>query len=203
MWDVRLEKEGGGPMKEFTKEEQKLLLTHVPRYAHAFLMRPPAPPDCIPDLNMTHVRTLVFLRLNGAAPMSTIARWLNLEKGSFTPVARRLQECGLVESVVDDKDRRRTLLRLTSAGSGLDAKMHAHLTKEFADKLDLLSPPEQRVFFDSLRRIRELLDKMDPGGGAMLDHGLHHDHPKCQAPSPEPDPVPAPTAQEGTRPCSD
>ena len=178
-------------MKEFTKEEQGLLLTHIPRYAHAFLFRPPAPPECLPDLNMTHVRTLVFLRLNGAAPMSTAARWLNLEKGSFTPVARRLMECGLVESVEDEADRRRTLLRLTPAGSDLDARLHAHLAKEFADKIGLLSPAEQRSFFASLRRIRALLDKMDPGGGAALAHGLHHG----------PHPVPAPDAQEGPREC--
>ncbi len=190
-------------MKEFTKEEQKLLLTHVPRYAHAFLLRPPAPPENFPDLNMTHVRTLVFLRLNGAAPMSTAARWLNLEKGSFTPVARRLMEAGFVESVVDEDDRRRTLLRLTPAGCELDARFHAHLTRAFAEKLGLLTPPEQLAFFASVRRIAELLNKMDPGGNAMLAHGLHHGQPKCHVPDSGPTPAPAPDAQEGTPPCSD
>jgi MarR family transcriptional regulator, organic hydroperoxide resistance regulator len=180
-------------MKDFTKEEQSLLLTHMPRYAHAFLFRPPTPPECLPDINMTHVRTLVFLRLNGAAPMSTAARWLNLEKGSFTPVARRLMEAGLVESVVDEKDRRRTLLRLTVEGTALDARMHEHLTREFAEKIGMLSTSEQRTFFASLQKIRDLLDKMDPGGCAMLAHGLPHGHAH---------PAPAPDAQEGPRECS-
>ena len=176
-------------MRELSKEELVELFSHMPRFGRAFHAHPPAPPEGLPDMNMTHIRTLVFLRMQGASPMSTVARWLNLEKGSFTPVARLLMDAGLIESVADESDRRRTLIRLTPKGQDLDRGMHARLTEEFRRRIDLLTPREQNAFFASLSKMNALLDKMNPEGGFA---------PSCPHPHP-----PAPSAQEGNRPCSD
>jgi DNA-binding MarR family transcriptional regulator len=172
-------------MKELSRQELYLLFSHIPQFAQTFSMRPPSAPAGLPDMNMTHVRTLVFLRMHGAAPMSTVARWLNLEKGSFTPVARHLIDAELVECVVDEADRRRTLIRLTEAGKALDGGMHSRLIEEFTRKVSLLSADEQEAFFQSLKTLKTLLDKMNPDDKCIFPH------------------LPMPFAQEGTHPCSD
>jgi DNA-binding MarR family transcriptional regulator len=172
-------------MKELSRQELYLLFSHIPQFAQTFSMRPPTVPAGLPGMNTTHVRTLVFLRMQGAAPMSKVARWLNLEKGSFTPVARHLIDCGLVECVQDETDRRRTLIRLTEAGRALDGGMHARLIEEFTRKVSLLTPNEQDALFDSLKTLKTLLDKMNPDDKCTFPH------------------LPMPFAQEGTHPCSD
>ena len=172
-------------MRELTRQEEYLLFSHMPRFARTFYMRPPTHPAELADMNMTHLRTLVLLRMNGATPMSVAARWLNLEKGSFTPVARRLLSAGLVEFVTDEADHRRTLLRLTPEGKALDERMHARLTEKFARKIDLLAPAEQRTLFTCLHKMKDLFDKMDPDDGSDFPHPA------------------MPCAQEGTPSCSD
>lgn len=172
-------------MKELSRQELYLLFSHIPQFAQTFSMRPPSAPEGLPGMNMTHIRTLVFLRMHGGAPMSTVARWLNLEKGSFTPVARHLIDAGLVECAQDESDRRRTVIRLTEMGRALDGGMHSRLIEEFTRKVSLLTPDEQDAFFASLQTMKTLLDKMDPDD-------------RCAFPHP-----PMPFAQEGTHPCSD
>lgn len=194
------------PSKELTKPELVELFTHLPRYARAFWTQPPEPPAEMPDMNMTHVKTLVFLRLNGSAPMSAAARWLNLEKGSFTPVARRLADAGLVETVADESDRRRTVLRLTEKGAALDKTLHARMSAEFRRKVALLTDDEQRDFFESLRRLNAILDKLaaaDGGKGAAPFPAFDPDRPPPHGPHCHPFHGRAPGAQEGTPRCSD
>jgi MarR family transcriptional regulator, organic hydroperoxide resistance regulator len=184
---VRFEKKEDATLKELTDQQLVQLFSHMPRFGRAFHSHPPVLPEGLPDMNMTHFRALVLLRLRGAVPMSVAARWLNLEKGSFTPVARRLMDAGLVECVEDEADRRRTLIRLTQKGQDLDLDMHAHLAFEFNTRISMLSPAEQRAFFASLEKLNALLDRMNPEGGFATTCSDFH--------------APAPDAQEGPREC--
>ena len=67
-------------------------------------------------LNQTHIKTLMTLKFEGENPMSVISDKLNLEKGSFTPVANSLIDLGLIEKTPDCKDKRVYNLHLTEKG---------------------------------------------------------------------------------------
>ena len=181
-------------MKNLTDAELVQLFSHVPRFGRAFWGAPPEPPEGLPDIGMSHVKTIVFLRLHGASPMSRVAAWVNLEKGSFTPVARRLVEAGLVETVADEADRRRTLPRLTEAGADYDKALHERMSEGFRRRVSVLTEAEQEEFLRLLSRMNALLDKMSPKDGKPPFPETPHVHPFHG---------PAPRAQEGTRPCSD
>ena len=69
-----------------------------------------------PGLSRSHIRTLIKLRLDGPSSMTHLSQQVELEKGSFTPVARHLEESGYLERVKPPEDRRQALLSLTAEG---------------------------------------------------------------------------------------
>ena len=104
-----------------------------------------------PRMNSTHYRTLMILSRKGPDCMKGICRHLGLEAGSFTPVADRLIEEGLIERGRDDMDRRRTLLRITPEGEKTTIRVKALINEHMAEKLSVL---DKRI-------LEELVDAMD------------------------------------------
>lgn len=112
------------------------------------------------NLNHTHVRTLIFLKFEGEKPMSVVSNKLNIEKGSFTPVANHLIDLGYIERLPDPKDKRICNLRLSESGE--------HLTNEiiakhniFADKmLEHLTEDEKKRYFEAIVLINDLTLRM-------------------------------------------
>jgi len=195
-------------VRPLSETELYLLFSHGPLFHRALFPRMPLSGDVpdagLEDLNMTHVRTLVFLRIHGASPLSAVARWLNLEKGSFTPVARRLVAAGLAETVPDGVDRRRTLLALTEAGLAFDDRLRTRMAEGFARQVDRLSAADRKRFFDALARIRELLLQIQPEG-ACCPHGHPHAPPGAPPVAPPGESPGAPhdptRTKEGSSPC--
>lgn len=67
-------------------------------------------------LNPTHIKTLMSLYIHGSAPMSELSRMLNLEKGSFTPVANKLIKEEFIKKERNQTDKRIYELMLTEKG---------------------------------------------------------------------------------------
>lgn len=116
-----------------------------------------------PDINQTHMQSLMFLMFNGDTTMTRLSRLLRLEKGSVTAVAARLLEWGMVSKETDPADRRRSILRLTDQGRHFaDSVRIAHLA-HFNDRIERLTIKEQQQFFNHLKQLETLLRKMaDP-----------------------------------------
>jgi DNA-binding MarR family transcriptional regulator len=97
-------------------------------------------------LNFSEGKTLMFLYKHEGNPMSEYSKKVGLTKGSFTAVADRLEEKGLIKRVTVSDDRRKNALILTEEGKSIAKetdslfKQHilnkiAHLRKEDINNL--------------------------------------------------------------------
>lgn len=112
------------------------------------------------NLNHTHVKTMIILKFQGEKPMSVISSKLNMEKGSFTPVANHLIEQGYIEKIPDSKDKRVYNLRLLENGESLTnevIKKHNIFVKKM---LEQLSEDEKKSYFEAIELINDLTLRM-------------------------------------------
>lgn len=112
-------------------------------------------------LGHTHIITLMILNFEGPAPMSIISDRMNLEKGSFTPVANRLIEKGYIEKNQDSTDKRVHIISLTEKG----AEFATNLKKEhvvFIEKLfEIFTEEEQASFFNAVDEIMKVSNRLE------------------------------------------
>jgi len=117
----------------------------------------------IPDgLNQTHLFTLLHLDFCASSSMVELSRQLNLEKGSFTPVAHKLLQLGYIGKKQNPEDKRVFQLSLTEKGELLvsDFKM-SHL-QYFQKLLDPLREEEKEKFFQAVGVLNESLQSFFP-----------------------------------------
>jgi len=111
-------------------------------------------------LNQTHIKTLMTLKFDGEKPMSVISDKLNLEKGSFTPVANSLIELELIEKTSDSKDKRVYNLCLTEKGRDFSTDF-CHRHNDYVNKLlEVLSEDEINHYFTAIELINEITNKI-------------------------------------------
>jgi DNA-binding MarR family transcriptional regulator len=111
-------------------------------------------------INHTHIKTMIFLNLEGEKPMSVISDKLNLEKGSFTPVANNLIEQGFIEKIPDNKDKRVFNLFLTEKGRDF-AIDFCQTHNIYVNKLlEVLSEEEKNRYFEAIALINDITNKI-------------------------------------------
>jgi DNA-binding MarR family transcriptional regulator len=116
--------------------------------------------DYPPNLNHTHVKTMMFLKFEGEKPMSAVSNKLNMEKGSFTPVANHLIELGYIEKIPDMKDKRVFNLRLVECGEALTNEIITKHNAFVKLMLEHLTEEEKNSYFDAIELINELTIRM-------------------------------------------
>ena len=154
-----------------SEREMKLVFHLIPAFSHAFFEGHGEAFGDLEGLYKTHAHAVVFLKIHGPSPMTAVARFLGLEKGSFTPIANRLIEWGFVTREVDPNDRRRQVLRLTDPGREFAELLRERRGARFREQVDKLTKTEKRQFFQALERLEGLLVKMNDG--AEIGHGMH------------------------------
>jgi DNA-binding MarR family transcriptional regulator len=118
-------------------------------------------------LGRAHHRALYFIARRPGLSVGELLRLLAITKQSLGRVLTELQAKGLVEQLVGTTDRRQRLLRLTAAGSTLEAALFAELETGMAaaygeagqsavtgfwSVLVGLIPKDDRPLVDSLRQ---------------------------------------------------
>ncbi|WP_432664165.1 MarR family transcriptional regulator [Wukongibacter baidiensis] len=116
--------------------------------------------DMLKDLNTTHTKTLMTLKYEGGSTMSEISRKIELEKGSFTPVANKLIKLGYIEKVQSVEDRRKSMLRLTELGHSFADRFQKEHTEYIYSQLDKLSEAEQDAYLAAINLVLSLSRKM-------------------------------------------
>ncbi len=114
------------------------------------LIRDFDPKTGLEGLNSTHFRTLVALDEWGKDCMKGLCTRIGLEAGSFTPVADKLMNEGLVARIPDSRDRRKTLLSLTPEGEKVAQSLKEQMGLHFKGQLDVLEPATYKQFQDAL-----------------------------------------------------
>ena len=114
-------------------------------------------PEIDPDgLNRTHWRTLMYIADSESDCMKGIGRHVGLEAGSFTPVADRLIDEGLVERFRDSGDRRKILLRLTPRGEKISEKLRERIKDHFSARLSILNDAEFGDLISAMKTIQNV-----------------------------------------------
>ncbi len=109
----------------------------------------------------SQIITLIILKIHGPMRMSYVSEKLNMEKGSFTPVAKRLYEMGYIEKCRDEKDKRSFILALTEEGEKLAQKtMDDHLVY-IQNLIDIFDDEERDRFFNAIHDVMVLSKKIE------------------------------------------
>ena len=106
-------------------------------------------------LNFTHMKAAMILRFEGKMPMSDLSAKLVLEKGSFTPVAARLIERGLVKKERSVEDKRVYMLGLTAEGEKLTGRFKDEHWKYMTNVLNKLTAEERADYLEQLSNLNK------------------------------------------------
>lgn len=117
----------------------------------------------MPDgLNQTHMLTLLHLHFRTSCPMVELSRHLNLEKGSFTPVANKLLQLGYIEKKQNLQDKRVSQLSLTKKGESLALDFKESHLLYIQGLLDTLEEQEKEKFFQAVGFLNDSLQTFFP-----------------------------------------
>ena len=110
-----------------------------------------------PDLlNSTHTRTMIVLDHNGPCTMTKASCLMELEKGSFTPVAKKLVEYNYIKKVQNRDDKRVYELVLTEKGSEYVKEFKEEHLAYIKKSLENFSPEDQESYFDLLKKVNSM-----------------------------------------------
>ncbi|WEH38632.1 MarR family transcriptional regulator [Streptomyces sp. NBC_01218] len=99
----------------------------------------------------------------------TVGDRIGLDRSTIADLVTRLLRRGLLDKVRDPRDGRRSVLRLTESGARTHAKVSLRAARMNQVFLGPLSPEEQGVFLDLLRRVSDAAESLrapaDPPSG--------------------------------------
>ncbi|WP_105617814.1 MarR family winged helix-turn-helix transcriptional regulator [Vallitalea okinawensis] len=113
--------------------------------------------DMPEGLNQTHMITLIVLYFNGSAPMSDLSQKLNIEKGSFTPVANKLIQLDYIKKERNEVDKRVYELSLTDQGTEVAKKFATSHIEYIKDLVGTLDNEQKDSFFNAVSMVNEVL----------------------------------------------
>ncbi len=108
----------------------------------------------------THILTLVILSSHKNLTMSEVSRCLNLEKGSFTPVARKLIKLGYIQKIQDKKDKRIYNLELTKLGQEEAMKFKEHHLSYINQLVGQFSDAQRQEYFEAIDKVYHMTKRL-------------------------------------------
>ncbi len=106
-----------------------------------------------PELTPTQWAALVKLRDTGGASQNQLGRLTAMDPATIQGVVRRLEERNLIERAADPADRRRSLLKLTDAGTALVDRLRSEAHAVSRKILEPLSGAERQTLLRLLGTI--------------------------------------------------
>lgn len=104
-------------------------------------------------LGRAHHRALYFIARKPGLSVSELLRLLAITKQSLGRVLGELSERGLVESRSDDRDARKRLLRLTTEGAALEARLYQLVRERLARAYQAAGPEAVAGFWTVLESL--------------------------------------------------
>ncbi|MDP6352069.1 MAG: MarR family winged helix-turn-helix transcriptional regulator [Alphaproteobacteria bacterium] len=106
-----------------------------------------------PRITPTQFAALVELADGGELSQNHLGRLTAMDPATVQGVTRRLIDRGLIATRPDPNDRRRNLLRLTSAGTALVERLIPNGFRVSDAILEPLSPADRALFLDLLKKL--------------------------------------------------
>jgi len=116
-------------------------------------------------LNHTEFRTLMELYFHPGMPMKHYAHAAGVEYGSFTYLADKLEEKGLIRRC-SAQDKRCTTLCLTPEGIRGTEKLRAQFDAHAAARLEALSAEEREALAAAVRTLEHTLERLERQHGS-------------------------------------
>ena len=111
-------------------------------------------------LKPTMSRCLITLYFNPDSPMNEIAMKLDIEKGSLTPIAKKLETLGLVQRVVLKDDNRVHIMKLTASGKKQTKIIVEAYLEQIKRIFDQTTLSLQEELYKSLDQSNRILDQV-------------------------------------------
>lgn len=112
-------------------------------------------------LKKIDINTLLMVGYNPYKSMSFFSQKVNVENGSFTYVANKLENLGLIELVQDKEDKRKKVLVLTKEGQEVVISLRKNLNDHIENNLSKLTIEEKKSFFNCMATMREIINKIN------------------------------------------
>lgn len=106
------------------------------------------------------IKTLLLISSFPEKPMSFYSKKLNIEEGSFSYIAKKIQKLGLVDIVTDEKDKRKKYFILTEDGEVETLRLRKNMNKHIENKLSCLNHDEREIFSNSMNELRKICKKI-------------------------------------------
>lgn len=110
------------------------------------------------DLTGPQALILRELAAHGELSPGELARRISLSQATVTDIVKRLEGRSLLTRTQDRDDRRRVLIRLTTAGSRLQSRSPPLLQDTFSKRFAKLAPWEQHMLLAAMQRIAAMMD---------------------------------------------
>jgi DNA-binding MarR family transcriptional regulator len=108
------------------------------------------------DLSPSLTAALSTVERHGPLTPSEVAVREGIRRPTVTRVLARLEEQGLVERMVDVRDKRSSLVTATNAGRELLTELRTRKTAFLASRIERLAPEER----ETLDRAADILERM-------------------------------------------
>jgi DNA-binding MarR family transcriptional regulator len=130
-------------------------------FVRSEMRRSPAPPVSVPQF-----RALVFLKRNGGACLSDVARHLGVSMATASAMIERLVRQGLVEREPLPQERRRVALNLTETALVLVSQAQASTLESLGELLSQLSVEELERMSQDFALLRTTLAHQRSAGSS-------------------------------------
>lgn len=110
-----------------------------------------------PSLTMQQLRVMRILYIEGATPVSVLARRLNVSTPTVTGILDRLVRQGLTYRTDDPRDRRVVLNALTERGKAVIECLHPVQEDRLQAAVDALDPSVRQALLDNLETLLDHL----------------------------------------------
>lgn len=111
-------------------------------------------------LKKTEFHTLYEMRYYEGRPMSYYCEKVDLENGSFTYLADKLEKKGLIKRVFVEGDRRKKVLMLTDIGKELTELECKNFDEHIAEKLKRLEKREIDAMFQAIKVLEDVKQRL-------------------------------------------
>ena len=111
-------------------------------------------------INRTQRKVLIVIDRLPGVTMTQISQMTGLEKGSFTAVADKLIDLGLVQRERDPQDRRKVLLRPTPQGASITRQLIQNAESHLETKLSRLNESERKDLMDAFGVFARFVDRL-------------------------------------------
>lgn len=111
-------------------------------------------------MNQSGTMAVMILFFHGKLPMKHVSEALNMEKGSFTPVANKLIKNGYINKTRDENDKRVYYLEVTEKGKTFAEKFGQEHVDYVNGLINALTEIEKQTLFDAVKVVNGICKKV-------------------------------------------